>query len=93
MKNNSKLNLTHTSKTFNENQFNLYKKRLNSVNLIWVNQVLDIIENKLKKFNFKSFFILDKSTNNSSKFKLINNAHKRYMYIVLGVKNKLSNSQ
>ena len=59
-----------------------------------VNQFsFDIIENKLKKFNFKSFFILDKSTNNSSKFKLINNTHKKYTYIVLGVKNKLPNHQ
>ena len=56
MKNNSKLNLTHTkkymnkaglilSKTFNEKQFNLYKRRLNSVNLTWCNQIIDLIEN------------------------------------------------
>ncbi len=45
-----------------------------------------MIENKLKEYNFKSFFILDKATNYSAKFKLINNKHRRYMYLVFGIK-------
>ena len=42
--------LTHTSKTFNINQYNLYKYRLENINLTWVNQVLDIVE----KYDFKT---------------------------------------
>lgn len=45
------------------------------------------IENRLKKNGFKSFFFLDKATNYSSKFKLVNNKYKRYMYIIFGVKD------
>ena len=55
MKNNSKLNSTQLnkymskgglvlSKTFNEKQFNLYKRRLNSVNLSWCSQIIDLIK-------------------------------------------------
>ncbi len=222
MKNKLK-NLTHTSKTFDRKQFNLYKKRLNSVNLVWCNQIIDLLENynlntikdigcnyfqfykeillrklninyfgydideefiklgltkfpelkkkfkvgncekikliktdasilsavlehsdnpykllnnilkstkkivfirtylsfkshklvsrnqknqllpyninqfsfdeikkKLQNYNFNCFFILDESTKYSSKFKLINNKYRRYMYIVLGIKNDTS---
>ena len=52
-----------------------------------VNQFsFEMIEDKLKKYGFKSFFILDKATNNSTKAKLFNKKHKRYMYSVFGIK-------
>ena len=45
-----------------------------------------MIEEKLKKYVFKSFIILDKATNNSTQVKLINKKYKRYFYLVLGIK-------
>ncbi len=45
------------------------------------------IDNKLKKNGFKSHFFLDKATNYSSQFKLVDNKYKRFMYIVIGIKN------
>ena len=45
-----------------------------------------MIEEKLKKYGFKSFIILDKATNNSTQVKLINKKYKRYFYLVLGIK-------
>jgi SAM-dependent methyltransferase len=44
------------------------------------------VEYKLKKNGFKVFFILDKAAN-YSQFRLIDNKHKRFMYIVIGIKN------
>ena len=38
-------NLTHSSSTYDEKTFDLYKKRLNNSNLIWCNQVLDLVKN------------------------------------------------
>ena len=46
-----------------------------------------MIEDKLKKHGFKSFIILDKATNNSTKVNLVNKKHKRYLYVVFGIKN------
>lgn len=46
-----------------------------------------MIEDKLKKSGFKSFFILDKATNYSTKSFLVNNKHERFIYIVIGIKN------
>ena len=46
-----------------------------------------MIEDKLKKHGFKSFIILDKATNNSTKVNLVNKKYKRYLYIVFGIKN------
>ena len=45
-----------------------------------------MIEEKLKKYGFKSFIILDKATNNSTQVNLINKKYKRYFYLVLGIK-------
>ena len=45
-----------------------------------------MIEEKLKKYGFKSFIILDKATNNSTQVKLINKKYKRYFYLFLGIK-------
>ena len=44
MKKKYKRSYTHTSKTI-KNQVALYKKRLNTVNIIWCNQVIDFIQN------------------------------------------------
>ncbi len=44
------------------------------------------IENKFKKNGFKTYFFLDKATNYSHKFKLVNNKYKRFIYIVIGIK-------
>ena len=46
-----------------------------------------MIEDKLKKYGFKSFIILDKATNNSTKVNLVNKKYKRYLYLVFGIKN------
>ena len=46
-----------------------------------------MIEKILQKNNFNVFYILDKASNNSQKPKLVNNIHKRNMFIVLGIKN------
>ena len=46
-----------------------------------------MIEDKLKKHGFKSFIILDKATNNSTKVNLVNKKYKRYLYVVFGIKN------
>ena len=71
-------------------------KSHNIINKNGLNQILPYninqfsfktIEDKLKKFGFKSFFILDKATSNSTKFKLVNNKFKRHMYIVIGIKD------
>ena len=68
----------------------------NYKNLNFENQILPYncnqfsfktIESKLKKYGFKSFFILDKATDNSTKFKLVNNKYKRYIYLVFGIKD------
>ena len=45
-----------------------------------------MIEEKLKKYGFKSFIILDKATNNSTQVKLVNKKYKRYFYLVFGIK-------
>ena len=45
-----------------------------------------MIEDKLKKYGFKSFIILDKATNYSTKVNLINKKYKRYLYLVIGIK-------
>lgn len=45
-----------------------------------------MIEKKLRKYGFKSFIILDKASNDSTEFKLINKKYKRYFYLVLGIK-------
>ena len=51
MKKKYKRSYTHTSKTI-KNQVALYKKRLNTVNLIWCNQVIDFIQNyKINSIN------------------------------------------
>ena len=71
-------------------------KSHNIINKNGLNQILPYninqfsfktIEDKLKKYGFKSFFILDKATSNSTKFKLVNNKFKRHMYIVIGIKD------
>ena len=46
-----------------------------------------MIEDKLKKYGFKTFIILDKATNNSTKVNLVNKKYKRYLYVVFGIKN------
>ena len=46
-----------------------------------------MIEDKLKKYGFKTFIILDKATNNSKKYAFIDKKYKRYMYLVIGIKN------
>jgi len=45
-----------------------------------------MIEDKLKKYGFKTFIILDKATNNSKKYAFIDKKYKRYMYLVIGIK-------
>jgi hypothetical protein len=49
MKKKFKSSFTHSSKTY-KNEIDIYKKRLDTVNLTWCNQVIDLIEN----YNIKS---------------------------------------
>ena len=64
-----------------------FKNQLSSLNC---NQFsFKLIENNFKKFGFKPFIILDKATNNSTHSELNNKKHKRYMYLVFGIRKLL----
>jgi len=71
-------------KRYNKKPFKNLKKEYH------INQfAFSDIENAFKKNDFSTFYRLDKATHDSSKFLLVNNRYKRYMYIVLGIKNNL----
>ena len=47
----------------------------------------DKVKKKFKSFGFNPIIILDEATKFSRTFKIINNTHKRRMYIILAIKN------
>ncbi len=60
----------------------------NSKNPYYFNQLSkDKIKKTFKIFGFNSMIILDEATNFSNTFKIINQIHKRKMYIILAIKS------
>ena len=71
----------HTSKTFGDKQFKLYKKRLEKVRLTWCQQVFEII----KKLNYSNPKINDLGWKTSSNLNM--GLQDTYDYYLKDVKN------